>query len=156
LYQGKESIHSRPDPGKITAIHFSDLLGFRISLRSFVNEMDIFLRQSSEKADLSRYSPEENYSLVIIFIGFYSNISRAKTLELLVELWDSGGASERPPAVSCTEDNVSPVGHKFLGLCLVSVQDLMSTPSQTHVVSLQGRPFQNDSVINGTVALQVS
>ena len=56
------------------------------------------------------------------------------------------------------EGNLSPgaVGHRFLGLCLVSVQDLMATLSQNHVVSLQGRPFLDDSVLNWTITLKVS
>ena len=47
------------------------------------------------------------------------------------------------------------IGHRFLGLCLVSVQDLISCPFQTHVVSLQGRPFSEDEGTNGTLSLQV-
>ena len=92
----------------------------------------------------------------IDLISLSSHISRQKSFELLVELWESATATlERPPDRIC--DNVSPgaVGHRFLGLCLVSVRDLISTPSQTHVVSLQGRPFQDDLVLNWTITLQV-
>mgnify|MGYP001306480531 CR=1 FL=1 len=55
------------------------------------------------------------------------------------------------------EGNLSPgaVGHRFLGLCLVSVQDLMATLSQNHIVSLQGRPFLDDSLLNWTITLKV-
>ena len=63
------------------------------------------------------------------------------------------------PNCSCLEENnLSPgaVGDRFLGLCLVSVQDLMSTLSQKHIVSLQGRPFQDDSVLKWTISLKVS
>ena len=103
-------------------------------------------------------------------------------MELLVELWESeeasvahhggqeacqadigGGAAADCCQSStgnccCSEGNLSPgaVGHRFLGLCLVSVQDLMATLSQNHVVSLQGRPFLDDSVLNWTITLKVS
>ena len=117
-----------------------------------------------------------------------SHISREKTLELLVELWESkdpahhSGGQEASESASetaeccqsrsssnclCTssveaekawaEGNLSPgaVGHRFLGLCLVSVQDLMATLSQNHIVSLQGRPFLDDSLLNWTITLKV-
>ena len=48
------------------------------------------------------------------------------------------------------------IGHQFLGLCLVSVQDLISCRRQTHVVSLQGRPFSSEDETRGTLSLQVS
>ena len=119
---------------------------------------------------------------------FSSHISRDKTLELLVELWESedpahhSGGQEASESASetaeccqsrfssnclCTssaeaekawaEGNLSPgaVGHRFLGLCLVSVQDLMATLSQNHIVSLQGRPFLDDSLLNWTITLKV-
>ena len=101
-------------------------------------------------------SPALLVSNSIDLISLSSHISRQKSFELLVELWESATATlERPPDRIC--DNVSPGagGHRFLGLCLVSVRDLISTPSQTHVVSLQGRPFQDDLVLNWTITLQV-
>ncbi len=99
---------------------------------------------------------------------FFSGISSEKSFELLIEVWDSelrpqAELAEKEEAdlkliTARSEDNMSPAaaGHRFLGLCLVSVQDLMSTPSQTHVLSLQGRPFQDDPVIPVTLTLQVS
>lgn len=96
---------------------------------------------------------------------FVFQISREKTVELLVELWEPCDHAEQDHhqqsdqlACCCNEGNLSPgaVGHRFLGLGLFSVRDLMSTPSQSHVVSLQGRPFeeQDDSVLNWTINLK--
>lgn len=94
------------------------------------------------------------------------HISREKTRELLVELWESENGNNEVKEDSCCptgspchclkQGNISPsaVGHRLLGLCLVSVQDLMSTPSQHHLVSLQGRPFLDDTVLNWTINLR--
>ena len=49
--------------------------------------------------------------------------------EILFEIWDQSGATE-----------------KFLGLGIVSVSELMTTPSQRHVIPLQGRPYEDDQV----------
>ncbi len=94
---------------------------------------------------------------------FKFHLSREKTMELLVELWESEEHPKMPKdcqmsrCCCCEEDdNLSPaaIGHRFLGLCLVSVRDLMSTPSQSHVVALQGRPFLDDTVLNWTISLK--
>ena len=49
--------------------------------------------------------------------------------EILFEIWDQSGDTER-----------------FLGLGIVSVSELMTTPSQRHVIPLQGRPYEDDQV----------
>ncbi len=45
--------------------------------------------------------------------------------------------------------------NKFLGLAIVSVQELLESPSQRQVISLQSRPYQNDKV-SGALTLEVS
>lgn len=45
--------------------------------------------------------------------------------------------------------------NKFLGLAIVSVQELLESASQRQVISLQSRPYQNDHV-TGTLTLEVS
>jgi len=49
--------------------------------------------------------------------------------EILFEIWDQSKKAE-----------------KFLGLGIVSISELMSTPSQRHVIPLQGRPYEEDQV----------
>lgn len=44
--------------------------------------------------------------------------------------------------------------NKFLGLAIVSVQELLESTSQRQVISLQSRPYQNDHV-TGTLTLEV-
>ena len=36
--------------------------------------------------------------------------------------------------------------HYYCSLCLVSISELMQTPSQRHVIPLQGRPYEQDTV----------
>ncbi|KAK7580388.1 hypothetical protein V9T40_001017 [Parthenolecanium corni] len=43
--------------------------------------------------------------------------------------------------------------NEFLGLAIVSVQELLESPSQRQVISLQSRPYQNDRV-SGTLTLE--
>jgi len=46
-------------------------------------------------------------------------------------------------------------GNQFMGLAIVSVEELLVNPYQRQVLSLQSRPYQNDSV-SGTLTLEVS
>lgn len=46
-------------------------------------------------------------------------------------------------------------GNHFLGLAIVSVEELLVNPYQRQVLSLQARPYQDDSV-SGTLTLEVS
>ena len=44
----------------------------------------------------------------------------------------------------------------FLGLGIVAVEELLITPSQRHVIPLQGRPFEDgDGAVNGLLTVQV-
>lgn len=45
--------------------------------------------------------------------------------------------------------------NKFMGLAIVSVEELLINPYQRQVLSLQTRPYQDDSV-SGTLTLEVS
>ena len=62
---------------------------------------------------------------------------------MLFEVWDSGrkvGDSDL-----------------FLGLGIVAVEELLITPSQRHVIPLQGRPFGEDNngeAVNGLLTVQ--
>ncbi|XP_065202637.1 uncharacterized protein LOC135832992 isoform X2 [Planococcus citri] len=64
----------------------------------------------------------------------------AKTKEIMFEVYNNTGHKEN-------EKN------QFLGLAIVSVQELLESPSQRQVISLQPRPYQNDKV-NGTLTLE--
>lgn len=46
-------------------------------------------------------------------------------------------------------------GSQFMGLAIVSVEELLVNPYQRQVLSLQTRPYQDDSV-SGTLTLEVS
>jgi len=46
-------------------------------------------------------------------------------------------------------------GNQFMGLAIVSVEELLVNPYQRQVLSLQSRPYQDDSV-SGTLTLEVS
>lgn len=46
-------------------------------------------------------------------------------------------------------------GNHFMGLAIVSVEELLVNPYQRQVLSLQTRPYQDDSV-SGTLTLEVS
>lgn len=61
------------------------------------------------------------------------------TLEVLCEVYDRVGAGE--------------VGRKFLGLAIVSVEELLLNPSQRQVIALQTRPYEADPV-SGTLTLE--
>ena len=65
----------------------------------------------------------------------------AKTKEIMFEVYNNTGHKEN-------EKN------QFLGLAIVSVQELLESPSQRQVISLQPRPYQNDKV-TGTLTLEV-
>jgi len=67
----------------------------------------------------SVYTWEQNFSV---------NLTKHSS-EILFEIWEEFGNPE-----------------KFLGLGIVSISELMSTPSQRHVIPLQGRPYENDQV----------
>ncbi|KAI5705432.1 hypothetical protein M8J75_014982 [Diaphorina citri] len=61
------------------------------------------------------------------------------TLEVLFEVYDKVGTGEQ--------------GRKFLGLAIVSVEELLLNPSQRQVISLQARPYEADSV-SGTITVE--
>lgn len=60
------------------------------------------------------------------------------TAELLFEIYDHA---------------VKP--HKFLGLGIVGVEELLINPSQRQIISLQSRPYESDPV-TGTLTVEVS
>lgn len=60
----------------------------------------------------------------------------SNTAELLFEVYDHG---------------VSP--HKFLGLGIVGVEELLINPSQRQIISLQSRPYESDQ-ISGTLTVE--
>lgn len=64
----------------------------------------------------------------------------AKTKEIMFEVYNNKGYKEN-------EKN------QFLGLALVSMQELLESPSTRQVLSLQPRPYQDDK-INGTLTLE--
>ena len=71
-------------------------------------------------------------NLVPNCLHFFRSIIRGVTQELLVEVWNAGDSPEPT----------------FLGLCLFPVYDLTSsTPTQTRTVTLQRRPFEEDSAV---------
>lgn len=59
------------------------------------------------------------------------------TAELLFEIYDHA---------------VKP--HKFLGLGIVGVEELLINPSQRQIISLQSRPYESDPV-SGTLTVEV-
>lgn len=68
----------------------------------------------------------------------YSDVSQ-NTQELLFEIYDHA---------------VKPT-HKFLGLGIVGVEELLVNPSQRQTISLQSRPYESDQ-ISGTLTVEVS
>jgi len=44
--------------------------------------------------------------------------------------------------------------HRFLGLGIVGVEELLATPSQRQVIALQSRPYESDQV-SGTLTVEV-
>lgn len=46
-------------------------------------------------------------------------------------------------------------GKQFMGLAIVSVEELLVNPCQRQVLSLQARPYQDD-LVSGTLTLEVS
>ena len=42
----------------------------------------------------------------------------------------------------------------FLGLAIVAVEELLITPSQRHVIPLQGRPFEDGDNVSGLLTVQ--
>lgn len=44
--------------------------------------------------------------------------------------------------------------HKFLGLAIVGVDELIINPSQRQIISLQSRPYESDPV-SGTLTVEV-
>lgn len=74
-----------------------------------------------------------------LYFDFCSNIN-PRTKEILFEVYSkSKNENEK---------------NEFLGLAIVSVQELLESPSQRQVISLQSRPYQNDRV-SGTLTLEV-
>lgn len=73
------------------------------------------------------------------YLDFCSNIN-SRTKEILFEVYSK--------AKKENEKN------QFLGLAIVSVQELLESPTQRQVISLQSRPYQNDKV-SGTLTLEV-
>lgn len=68
---------------------------------------------------------------------YFSDLS-PNTAELLFEVYDHA---------------VKP--HKFLGLGIVGVEELLINPSQRQIISLQSRPYESDPV-SGTLTVEVS
>lgn len=66
----------------------------------------------------------------------YSDLSR-NTAELLFEIYDH---ATQP--------------HRFLGLGIVGVEELLINPSQRQIISLQSRPYESDPV-SGTLTVEV-
>lgn len=60
------------------------------------------------------------------------------TAELLFEIYDH---SAKP--------------HRFLGLGIVGVEELLINPSQRQIISLQSRPYESDPV-SGTLTVEVN
>ena len=67
-----------------------------------------------------------------------SNLT-SKTSEILFEVWDGGKESELDE-----EEN-----NTFLGLGIVSVEELQIASTSRHVIPLQGRPYFNTDDSNG-------
>lgn len=68
---------------------------------------------------------------------FFSDLS-PHTAELLFEIYDH---STKP--------------HKFLGLGIVGVEELLINPSQRQIITLQSRPYETDP-ITGTLTVEVN
>lgn len=68
----------------------------------------------------------------------FSDIS-PHTAEILFEVFDRAPRGE----------------NKFLGLGIVGVEELLINPSQRQTISLQSRPYQEDSV-SGTITVEVN
>lgn len=67
-------------------------------------------------------------------------MKRNESKELLIEVWCS--------PLNENEEESNKVSDKavFVGMCLFSINDLISTtPSQTRIVHLQKRPFEEES-----------
>lgn len=60
------------------------------------------------------------------------------TAEILFEIFDHSSAP-----------------YKFLGLGIVGVEELLISPSQRQIISLQSRPYESDPV-TGTLTVEVS
>lgn len=67
----------------------------------------------------------------------FSDLS-PNTAELLFEIYDH---SAKP--------------HRFLGLGIVGVEELLINPSQRQIISLQSRPYESDPV-SGTLTVEVN
>ncbi|KAL1458485.1 hypothetical protein WDU94_008631 [Cyamophila willieti] len=63
----------------------------------------------------------------------------SSTLEVLFEVYDKVGSGGE--------------GRKFLGLAIVSVEELLLNPSQRQVIALQARPYEQDPV-SGTITVE--
>uniref|UniRef100_A0A8D9EYW3 C2 domain-containing protein 2 n=2 Tax=Cacopsylla melanoneura TaxID=428564 RepID=A0A8D9EYW3_9HEMI len=63
----------------------------------------------------------------------------SSTLEVLFEVYDRVGSGAE--------------GRKFLGLAIVSVEELLLNPSQRQVIALQARPYEQDPV-SGTITVE--
>jgi hypothetical protein len=46
------------------------------------------------------------------------------------------------------------IDHRFLGLGIVGVEELLAAPSQRQVIALQSRPYEADQV-SGTLTVEV-
>ena len=77
-----------------------------------------------------------NWKLNTIIIC--SNLT-SKTSEILFEVWDGGNESD----INEEENNT------FLGLGIVSVEELQIASTSRHVIPLQGRPYFNTDDSNG-------
>jgi len=74
-----------------------------------------------------------------VTFGCVSSTLNRMTEEILFEVYD------------CNPNG----GNQFMGLAIVGVEELLVNPYQRQVLSLQSRPYQNDSV-SGTLTLEVS
>ncbi len=100
-----------------------------------------------------------SYVIRTTYCASFSDITPRST-EVLFEVWapsssstaTDGGDGLGKAVSNGVVDSTTP-GSKnppvFLGLGIVSVDELLITSSQKHIIPLQGRPFQNDSSVAG-------
>jgi hypothetical protein len=96
-----------------------------------VIEVDAPPQTNQTKSVRGSDSPYWNEQLVF-------NVS-PRTKEIMFEVYNRGASSDDK--------------NTFLGLAIVSVQELMESATQRQVISLQSRPYQNDRV-TGTLTLE--
>ena len=85
---------------------------------------------------------------ILLFLIFWSNLT-SKTSEILFEVWDGGKEND-----DNEEDDST-----FLGLGIVSVEELQIASTSRHVIPLQGRPYfstyeNNEDNIHGLLTVE--